>query len=202
MMLFSAPMVRAILEGRKAQTRRAMKPQPEKGSADWEWPCSAAKSMVDLREARGCCPYGIARDRLWVKETWAAGNVYDGTKPTDIMEGAGIAYAASGGCVGLRLRPSIFMRRWMSRITLEIVSVRVERLQDITEADAVAEGIAPLPLQEGMSGAWYSADVSKGAGLHSRSPVGAFRKLWASINGDGSWVVNPWVWRIEFRRAP
>lgn len=99
---------------------------------------------------------------------------------------------------GIRWRPSIHMPRLASRITLEITGVRVERLQEISEADAVAEGCARLPLQDGP-GAWWSADVDAGPALHGRTARDAYRLLWESINGPGSWGENPWVWVIAFK---
>lgn len=96
-------------------------------------------------------------------------------------------------------RPSIHMPRWANRITLEITAVRVERLQDISPADCEAEGVQRLPLQEGELNPWYTADVSAGPVLHSRSTIGAYRKLWEQINGPGSWDANPWVWVVEFK---
>lgn len=95
--------------------------------------------------------------------------------------------------------PAIHMPRWASRILLEITDVRVERLQDISEADAQAEGICELPLQEGHLNAWWTADAALGATLHGRTPVQAYRKLWEHINGPGSWDANPWVWAISFK---
>ena len=141
--IFSGPMIRAILEGRKTQTRRIVKPN-----------CLSKLS-----------PYGRTGDRLWVRETW-------GHNP----EGPGYVYRSDGDFDmkfhGDRWRPSIHMPRWASRITLEVTGVRVERLQDINEEDALAEGVEH-----------------------------AFRSLWESINGPGSWDANPWVWVVEFRRV-
>lgn len=195
--LFSAPMVRAILSGSKTQTRRIVKSQfaqdavPAEMCAEtaegWQtighsglWWCDAAGAAEDAIR----CPYGIPGDRLWVREThapqadcWGAWHNWMGlsrTGPKPIIH-----YAADGGDPFIeRWRPSIHMPRWASRITLEVTSVRVERLQNISAADAIAEGPEP----------------------HPAGPVCAFSSLWRSINGVESWVQNPWVWVIEFKR--
>jgi len=167
--LFSAPMVRAILDGRKTQTRRVVKPQPN--ADNWT----------------GKCRYGQRGDRLWVRETWQSLVIHDGLSPSDIPVGADIQYPATyDGWVSKR-RPSIHMPRWASRITLEITGIRVERLQDISENDAVAEGVE----------FWTpTVDVDP-----VPSPRPAYRLLWESINGAGSWGLNPWVFVIEFKRV-
>lgn len=186
--LFSAPMVRAILEGRKTQTRRVIKPQPinpvdlnafKGGGAFVDKSISGKDPLIK-------CPYGKAGDSLWVRETHA---LFGG--------GSTVIYAAnwkedavSRGMdnipeeVDWKWTPSIHMPRLASRITLEITSVRVERLQDISEQDALAEG---MTFPEGME--------------HGSNPVDAFRGLWQSINGPESWDANPWVWVIEFKRV-
>ena len=122
-------------------------------------------------------PYGEFRDRLWVKETWrvCGGKEYEYQKHQP-----SVVYRADVGEFDIEeWRPSIFMPRWASRITLEITQVRVERLQDITEEDAYNEGVSTL---------W-------------ENNVYAFRNLWNSINGPGSWDLNPWVWVIQFKRV-
>lgn len=194
--LFSAPMVRAILDGTKTQTRRVAKltdaghvKEPD-GHRRWH--------TADF-DARLACPYGQPGDRLWVRETWAhgihamaAGRDQDGP----------FVYAATDRDdqrLGDRWRPSIYMPRRASRITLEIIGGRVERLKDISPSDCVAEGVQRLPLQGGESNPWYTADVSAGQILHSRSATGAYHKLWESINGPDSWTENPLVWVVEFQ---
>lgn len=198
--LFSAPMVRAILAGTKWQTRRVVTPvgrddgfvlveQPS-GTL---WPYRSddgETTFVTVRE-RGrdylheipmSCPYGPpgGGSRLWVREAWAAPHDCDHLKPSEITPGTRIHYAADGSLGGLRKRPGMFMPRWASRITLEITGVRVERLQDISTRDCWAEGIAASP------------DVD---------PVHEYRELWELINGRGSWESNSWVWIVEFRRV-
>ena len=186
--LFSAPMVRAILAGTKTQTRRVVKGAPE----DWSpvQPQVYAPTIVDRHgfeqpgpdafgagDAQGDhwirCPYGQPGDRLWVRETWA-------------QHGVSAVYRADSGDrpAGAGMwRPSIHMPRWASRITLEVTGVKVERLQGISEADAIAEGIP-------------QSDVSP-----PDMGVFAYRQLWESINGPGSWDANPWVWCVSFKRV-
>lgn len=168
--LFSGAMVRAILSGVKTQTRRVAK-------------------MLPLD---GACPYGKPGDHLWVRETHAP------------MIGGGWVYAADYTPERLRQKdgkgfwkPSIFMKRAACRITLEIVSVRVERLQDISEADAIAEGVDLF--QRAHEPRVYR-DYSHKKLHYGLSAVGSYRTLWESINGPESWALNPWVWVVEFKR--
>lgn len=190
--LFSAPMVRALLAGTKTQTRRIVKPQPQGGWSSGDHGCSC-----DARENVGPCPYGKAGDRLWVKETWKADQIWDDFRPLDIPEGEAILYTADEHATRIipfgwgRGRPSIFMRRWMSRITLELTSVRVERLNDISEGAARDEGCV-------FDGAYWHGHEGMAA-FHSS--YGAYADLWESINGPGSWATNPWVWVLSFRRV-
>jgi len=175
--LFSGPMVRAILDGRKTMTRRVIK-YP---AVTVEHDRIIAGRFIDPKT--GCvdgqfdviaCPYGQPGDRLWVRETYNS----CGGKPF---------YRADGELhPDWKWRPSIFMPRWASRITLEITAVRVERLKDITIEDAQAEGVTPLGV-EGDGRRWRAA----------------FRELWDSLNakrGHG-WGANPWVWVISFKRV-
>ena len=184
--LFSAPMVRALLAGTKTQTRRIIKPQHLAFFNQ-----DAAAMLSDWNERP--LPYGQPGDRLWVRETFGHFERNQHFKP-----GCNVYYRADGNCLELEpWRPSIHMPRWASRITLEITSVRVERLQEISIEDAKAEG------------AWGPDDsiVQKvadyfGTDIFSANPRKAFQMLWESINGPDSWAANPWVWAIEFRRVP
>jgi hypothetical protein len=191
--LFSGEMVRAILDGRKTMTRRVIKPQPRfiESSGRWEWPIPTSKIH------KGCCTSVVTAsrewweylmpdqfpyrpwDRLWVRETWQ-NNPY-----------GGIVYRAGSGivnCAGRGWRPSIFMPRWASRITLEITGVRVERVRDISESDAKAEGVTPSIVGRDFDYLGYRA---------------GFQSLWDSINSKRgySWASNPWVWVVEFKRV-
>lgn len=209
--LFSGPMVRAILAGRKTQTRRIMKPQP---SADFlpEVGCYHP-TLIDRDgemhpgpERFGAAdenedypsPYGRPGDRLWVRESgWQPPPV----TPRMLREGAdtwpAYLYAADGEeeewCRehGWQWRPSIHMPRWASRITLEITGVRVEPVWNITEADAGAEGAVQ----------WWLESERKPLLASEVNARGAFSQLWKSINGEASWDANPWVWVVEFRRV-
>lgn len=184
--LFIAPMVRAILEGRKTQTRRIVKPQPS-----MECDCEPeGYSWVPMHKGRELshhqCPYGQPGDRLWVRETFSGPWCMGDTPPSKWGRSSRIWYWADGNPEEgdwTRPRPSIHMPRWASRITLEITDVRVERLQDISDADALSEGIYPTS-----------------TGLYAGAAKAEFRKLWESINGPESWSANPWVWVIEFKK--
>jgi uncharacterized protein YqfB (UPF0267 family) len=179
--LFSEPMVQAILAGRKTQTRRVMKPQPENRSHVG----SHGKSFPFVRTKKGPvkCPYGEIGDRLWVRETWT--NICPAISlRKEKCSHRWLKYRADHDHSGL-WKPSIYMPRWASRIMLEITGVRVERLQDISEVDAQAEGID-------------LSDISELAGKEHRV---MFRSLWRDINGSGFWDANPWVWVIEFKRV-
>jgi hypothetical protein len=188
--LFSAPMVNALLAGTKTQTRRAVKPQTavltdEQARAFGVRPPAQENAPVVP------CPYGVVGDRLWVKETWKADQIWDGIRPVEIHEGEPLLYTADEHATGVvtfewgRGRPSIFMRHWMSRITLELTAVRVERLNQISEADAQAEGVDGCFVWKG----------------EVPSRVSLYQRLWEQINGAGSWAANPWVWALTFRRV-
>lgn len=190
--LFNGAMVRAILEGRKTQTRRVV--------ADKHMPLVFAAALPALHES---CPYGQPGDRLWVRESFQP-LFADGIEnhwETNWKTGKGyaISYPATDGIqefvdaddnISSACKPSIHMPRWASRILLEITAIRVERLQDISEADARAEG-APLELGE-------LERLILGAKAKHRS---GFVRLWQSINGEQSWHENPWVWVVEFKRV-
>lgn len=193
--LFSAPMVRAILEGRKTVTRRAIKVQPHidasgnfcVGSSNYGQ--DGYGKPVTKHFVNGCCPYGKLGDRLWVRETFACGlctdqpYAYRATHAPEDLE--------AGWHDPIKWKPSIHMPREASRILLEITDVRVERLQDITYEQAAAEGVHRGPLRE-----WCASD--EGGACH-KYPVPAFRDLWQSVGGD--WEANPWVWVVEFKRV-
>lgn len=202
--LFSGPMVLALLLGGKTQTRRVVKPMPKwadrfpickpdgmaAGHEIWWW-----DGEFDRVGVSQDCPYGKPGDRLWVKETW---------RPTASLQAwdMDVTYRADGerrtvkdGEFGDRdwnmpkaaatgnVSP-LFMPRWASRLTLEITDVRCERLNDCSEADAEAEGTKEPSLVPIIGACWSERD--------------AYAKLWEAINGPGSWAVNPWVWAVSF----
>lgn len=199
--LFSAPMVRAILSGAKTQTRRALRVQPldvlpMKGKAKGRGWVALLRTKPEPHGTIFRCRHGEPGDRLWVRESWK--QTASGRTPMGVLD---VFYRATDSLdVEEKWRPSIFMPRWASRLTVELLKVRVERLQSISRKDAIAEGARFLPLQEDVPGAWWTCDVSTGAALHARDPISAYRLLWESINGAESWAANPWVWVLEFRR--
>lgn len=187
--LFSGPMVRAILEGRKTVTRREVK---KSAALD----CLAAgfePSFLTVPGNADLCPYGQPGDRLWVRETWArvgTGDpgylVYRATYPNCLPPGVENVPADIRD-EGYRWRPSIHMPRAASRILLEITAVRVERLQEISEEQARAEG--------------YPADRERETGGSGLDAWLWFRSLWGEINGPEAFSANPWVWVVEFKRV-
>lgn len=211
--LMSAPMVRAILAGTKTQTRRVCKPaQFYSLSHVVEVPDPLERGQVyngshfgdEEGDVQFSSPYGGRGDRLWVRETFSGPwcmEAQDGiaaAPPSKWGESSEIWYWADGEPTHgdwTRPRPSIHMPRWASRITLEVTGVRVERLQDISEADALAEGVTPLPGGD----MWTAGGVYDGP-LHAARPQWAYRRLWEQINGPEGWAANPWVWCVAFRR--
>lgn len=219
--LFSAPMVRAILDGKKTQTRRVLKVAPHPAVKDWvvdsegraaaraHSEAVAQQYVTTFPHGRVLCPYEIGT-HLWVRETWLQFDKChweDSTAPKDWLSRTfgvprrnACAYRADTSSDGEEVRqeygykwkPSIHMPRWASRINLEVTGVRVERVQDITEADAIAEGALTL----GKVLATPGTDVNDAARTF-------FQMLWDKLNkprGFG-WDANPWVWVIEFKRV-
>lgn len=189
--LFSGAMVRAILDGRKTQTRRVVKDPDSFGCLTGDCPHETQSECDD--DMRVLCPYGRVGDRLWVREAWQAWTEFNGFAPRDIPVGSGINYLADGNEWDARKRPPMFMPRWASRITLEVTDVRVERVQDISEDDAIEEGVQDWCVE---------ADPRTGEPIQVRlRPSEEFANLWDSINADRGfgWDVNPWVWVVEFK---
>lgn len=226
--LFSAPMVRAVLDGRKTVTRRPVKglktDNPVTTAAD-------ATPMTCCWDYGGPvirCPYGQPGDRLWVRETWYCDHseVMRGPylKPDDLDIGEAradgtLVYSADGltpyEADQPVWKPSIHMPRWACRILLEITDVRVERLQDISEAQAQAEGIIPVPkTTEDSHQFWRNYHLSGDGTFCVRTPKESFKSLWCHVAGGSfpkgeaaykasphSWDANPWVWVVEFKRV-
>lgn len=209
--LFSSPMVLAILEGRKTQTRRIMNLiefQPCTASGDgWDWDFRdrrgrwnsyTTKQLVESKRN----PYGTPGDRLWVRETWGRCDRDRVIYRADDID----ALAKERNWVSWPTwRPSIFMPRWASRITLEVTEVRVQRLHEISEEDAKAEGVTPYTPPDGH----ISLDQRVPGPGFDRCRLGdqphrlPFADLWDTINGKRApWSSNPWVWAISFRRVP
>lgn len=200
--LFSAPMVRALLAGTKTQTRRIAKPVRHPDWGNLYSPGALVREHEPVHVIYRACPYGQPGDRLWVRETFRRD--LDRMNRCKVVEYRAddavlLASPGPGGAFDfpdLGWRPSIHMPRWASRITLEITGVRVERLQNISEDDAKAEG------------AWGPDDsiVNQVAAHFKCEPTGthpslAYRMVWEQINGAGSWEANPWVWAVEFKRV-
>lgn len=205
--LFSTPMVRAIMDGRKTQTRRIVKPQPvyahgegRRETYEWRSGLFALRMYPATSTMLEHCPYGKPGDRLWVRETWGTIKNYDHLAPRELPAGrCSVGYRTDppgrwcqtgcGGAAG-RWRPSIHMPRWVSRITLELTDVRVERLQNIDESDAWREGVEPAT-----------------AGIGDDGPLKTHRtgfvRLWNELNAKRApWASNPWVWVVSFRQLP
>lgn len=213
--LFSAPMVRAILNGTKTQTRRAIKPVGNDGgfvltarnsdNALWPFRSHDGESCFHIRRERDGeyldetphkCPYGPPGDRLWVRETFLKADKRAPGLPPWV-------YAADytdGNRPQTRWKPSLHMPRCASRIALEITGVRVERLQEISETNAIAEGVEHTITGDGWR--HYNKPEWEAVGL---PPMATARQsyftLWNLIHGDGAWTQNPWVWVVEFRRV-
>jgi hypothetical protein len=210
--LFSGPMVRAILDGRKTQTRRVIKHKESRwecsddGLTGKVWPFWPCYVFGEPEPVEMPCPYGKPGDRLWVREAWAVvPHVTDnGPKHRAKGDGTGVTWRADWNAnpSGFKWKPSIHMPRWASRITLEITGVRVERLQEISEADAIAEGIESRRVSWLPNGCEYRYH----GWLHkhhqwSSSPINSYRSLWEEIHGPESWAANPWVWVVEFQKV-
>lgn len=194
--LFSAPMVRALIEGRKTQTRRVLKPQPDmakisqpchpepRGAGRWVWMARDDSPGYSFATADFVVRFAVG-DRLWVRETWRTAPEHDGLKPADISVHAPMLFMAGTGVtfpspLWGKARPAIHMPRWASRLTLTVTDVRAQRLQDISEDDARAEGAPRF-------------DSSLGRGFRP-----GFQSVWEQINGAGSWDANPWVAALTF----
>lgn len=199
--LFSAPMVRALLDGSKTQTRRVVKQlDPREGAVTTGGNGQPMAACWAYDGPVIPCPYGVPGEHLWVRETWYCDHF-------DVQKGPYLEVPEARELLVYRAdnerpyeaeqpvwRPSIHMPRWASRILLEIVSVRVERLNDCSEADALAEGVKGEPCDHVR----LSCDE---IGCCGPTAKGMYAALWDQINGAGAWAANPWVWVIEFKRV-
>lgn len=204
--LFSSEMIRAILDGKKSMTRRIIKPQPhdindrtsEEVNAAWQ------EGFVPVK-----CPYGTVGDVLWVREGFTILESNEIIYKADSSPAPyGLQLLPDGSYFDGRWKPSIHMPRWASRITLEITDIRVERLQDISEEDAKAEGLKAITKDGGITIKYGIPDTDGLPGTDNFGwqwqdwhidPRMAYKLLWESINGAGSWEVNPFVWVIQFK---
>jgi len=195
--LFSTPMVQAILERRKIQTRRVVKQ-----SSGWDnvWKvshegngsyCMRTGTQYSIPFFK--CPYGQPGDVLWVRETWC----YIGDTASADNDKNRFHYLASKGKNNFTWKPSIHMPKEACRLFLRVKSVRVERLQDISEQDAISEGIQQSTIGFKNYDKNYPVAEFIGGGT---SATRSFKSLWQSINGAESWDANPWVWVVEFER--
>lgn len=219
--LFSAPMVRALLDGRKTQTRRVLKPQPfpvggpfyrpfpNTDARQW-YSISAAGMVINIQTV----PYAPG-DRLWVKEAWRCKDICDDVAPREMVRTIPIRYEADGALTNPkafywvaetqtrgpvtygRTRSPLFMPRWASRLTLDVTEVRVQRLQEISEADARAEGIEI----HGPDVTVYRDNADRLPEARRRFDafcINQYRTLWNSIHGPEAWDANPWVCALTF----
>lgn len=227
---FKGPMVLATQSGVKKVTRRIVRGQQPNWDQVWaEWDIkereffmvAGSKQPSGLRPILGSvtCPYGQVGDRLWTKEAYRVSKRHDGMAPRDLEPRTMTVFYEAGGSranddkgawlvdptypighpawVG-RYRNSMFMMRWMSRLTLEVTAVSIERLQDISEADAIDEGIERRRDAGDDPSCWR---VYGTADTYTSDPISSYQSLWETINGIGSWDINPYVWRVAFRKV-
>ena len=211
--LMTGPNVLRILDDSKTHTRRIMKPQPfdgfyfgKNGVAYMYYPLKVNKKTGEAYPGKAVfgvadadqdfkCPYGRPGDEIWVKETFAYTDHSINIKPGWVYRATDPEWGTEGG---LKWKPAIFMPRAASRITLKLKAVRVERLQDISEEDAIAEGCkAEMIHAPGCKRTRFDPGLPD---CYMQSAKMAFRELWESINGSGSWNSNPWVWVLAFER--
>lgn len=218
--LFSAPMVKAIFAGAKTQTRRVVRPQFHQL---WGYGVGIGRDTfaahVDITDSKGQwrwlqCPFGKPGDHLWVRESFHVVNGAQRWKDGTILYRADVGENVGGVYVDCaKWKPSIHMPRWASRITLEVVEVRIQRLQEITPADAIAEGAVEWGTRESIRRNFnesghrretpIGSNVFDGTKRNVPYLVNAFVELWDSINerrGHG-WTVNPWVWVVTFKQV-
>lgn len=209
--LFSTEMVQAILDGRKTQTRRIVKARKGESLKYELWEDEIRKPNIEpiiysgggaysLIDNTHLCPYGEPGDVLWVRESWAYTGIYYIYKANGDKFWLDENYEES--VQKIKWRPSIHMPKEASRVFLKVKSIRVERLQDITEEDAIAEGVLTLGIWESDNHRYWQNYLEAGKDDQDVciSAKESFKTLWQSINGPDSWEANPWVWVIKFKR--
>lgn len=202
--LYSTEMIRAKLAGRKTQTRRTSKLSwVNEDPNDWEYVFEDGQHMLFNKTEEGLmviikCPYGEPGDILWARETHYYEKYFNG-----LTENTFVRYKADMGDepVAWNWHPNIFLHKEHCRIWDRVINIRVERLQDISEEDAIAEGIEKMIFITGEHVGWKNYTPKKYQDkrlphLNKRTPVESYRTLWESVNGAGSWDLNPWVWVI------
>lgn len=209
--LFSAPMIRAILNGTKSQTRRVVKLQPYEGvtivgpeyyapvAYDKQGEMEPGKEIYGIYDEDGewgvKCPYGVPGEKLWVREAW-----FPRCSDAERYGTEEVIYRADGGCaIQPKWKPSIHMPRWASRLNLIVTGVRVERVQEISETDVKAEGVYQCLKMSSFSGLHYEQITPEEMNPRIYGP---FISLWDSINKKRGfeWSENPFVWVIEFEK--
>lgn len=223
--LFSGPMIRALLDDRKTQTRRILKPQPPEWatfcqqptmlntlqqwvpSGLWAWSEDEQSPPRPLRrwpvnadgEHYWLRPRFSIGDRLYVREHWRTASVHDKTPPRDLHSKTIVEYVADNDNLTVgKFRQGMHMPRWASRLTLIVTDVRVERLQDITNEDCIAEGVPVHPNENAPRVGPTQDAFAREHGLISHYGA-SYRRVWEDINGNGSWDANPWVVAYSFR---
>lgn len=218
--IFSAPMVRALLAGTKTQTRRLLKlPSAPAHLGEWEASTVGGPGILDsygnetpeypcgwhTRTGATIVPPYAVGDRLWVRETWAVASIYDGKKPREINPDGiplycGIRYAATDERLGIKDRSCRFMPRWASRLWLEVTDVRVQRVQDISDTDAQGEGIERDPRYPNL---WRRGPLSGDQNNVDCTafPELAYRSIWEGLHNKAGarWIDNPWVVAVTFK---
>lgn len=213
-LIFSAPMIHALLDERKTMTRRLLKPQPHPWSTEFVISSGKWSGIGPSKVTGGTAQWDPWRqlfcnadDRLWARETWRTLRRFDSDKPGRVDVGSWIAYEADPNVFDARpvplgrmgkLRPSIFMPRWMSRVTLIVTAVKIESLNDITEEDALAEGI----VAHKNGGYWVPGVEHPNRDfpyLSRTTPREMFAALWDTIHGSGAWLQNPKIVALSFQ---
>ncbi len=198
--LFSTEMVQAILEGRKTQTRRILKPQPEQSNVILDGIKQNVFMLKDCATPKGWLQHKLHNfkigDILWVRETWQT-TWNENKKSWDTIYKADGGYWIDDDGI-MKWKPSIYMPKKRARIFLEVSNVRVERLRDISEEDAIAEGFGPVINDKYPAPGKFINHLNN---HHMFNAIDSFASMWVKLNGKGAWKSNPWVWVYEFKQV-